>query len=185
MLPLILGGLSFFAFSWTWVWTWRTFVLRHFPSKSCPGCFCGKLLGVMDVFLCCIIEGLHGALMTVPEPVATSLREDGFAVWMWECVIMLYVQHSERERKRKAWPRCFTVPCSGSNQGPWLKLCKSEIPFCWVIILSDKLSDLSLQKYVAHLLLHSNTILLYCVAWQIYDSWPVPPICDWSAVLIF
>lgn len=107
----------------------------------------------MNVFLCCIVKGLHFALMMFPEPVATSLREDGFAVWMWECVITLYVQHSERERERD-WPRCFTVPCSGNNQGPWLKLCKSEITFCWVIILSDKLSDLNLQKYVAPFLLH-------------------------------
>lgn len=42
--------------------------------------FVGKLLSVMDVFLCCIIKGLHGALMTVPEPVPTSLHEEGFAV---------------------------------------------------------------------------------------------------------
>lgn len=45
------------------------------------------------------------------------------------------------------------VPHSGNNQNPW--------------ILSDKLSDLSL-------------VLLYCVTWQIYDSQPVWPGCDWS-----
>lgn len=62
--------------------------------------FVGKLLSVMDVFLCCIIKGLHGALMTVPEPVPTSLHEEGFAVWMWECVITLYVQCNEREKQK-------------------------------------------------------------------------------------
>lgn len=43
-------------------------------------CFCEKLLSVMDVFLYCLIRGLHGALMKVPQPVAISLHEDGFAV---------------------------------------------------------------------------------------------------------
>lgn len=48
------------------------FCPRHFPSK------CNRL--DLLFFLCCIIRGLHGALMKVPQPVAISLHEDGFAV---------------------------------------------------------------------------------------------------------
>lgn len=128
----------------TSIWTWHKFALHHFPSKLSTECFCGKILGVMKVFLRCIIKALHGALMTVPEPEPTSLHEEGFAVWMWECVITLYVQCNEREADREAWLR--RLP---STLAKAVKL-KSFYTFCWVIIISWQTHTFAL-KNILHL----------------------------------
>lgn len=161
-----------FLSSRTSIWTWHKFALHHFPSKLSTECFCGKILGVMDVFVLCIIKALHGALMTVPEPEPTSLHEEGFAVWMWECVITLYVQCNEREADREAWLR--RLP---STLAKAVKL-KSFYTFCWVIIISWQTHTLALQKYITPFLLHSfhcpqlpwsvwiTQCVLYCVTWQ-------------------
>lgn len=110
--------------------------------------------------------------MTVPEPEPTSLHEDSFAVWMWECVITLYVQCNEREADREAWLR--RLP---STLAKAVKL-KSFYTFCWVIIISRQTHTLALQKYIAPFLLHSfhcpqlhwsvwiTQCVLYCVTWQ-------------------